>query len=117
MAILITNSWAFSDNSILVVQFDNNLLAVTVIVSILFIGLLIWAIILGQKRRVETGVEGMIGKIAVVRTRLAPKGTVMVDGEIWMAKLDKGTAEIGDEVIIRDVEELKLKVTKNNLGE
>ena len=54
----------------------------------------------------------MIGQPAEVKTALKPKGMVLVEGELWTAELDSGTAQPGEEVIITRVDNLKLYVTK-----
>jgi membrane-bound serine protease (ClpP class) len=66
----------------------------------------------GQRRRATTGVEGLTGKTAVVKTELNPKGTVLVEGELWTATLDEGQAEPGEEVTVSKVEDLSLLVAK-----
>jgi membrane-bound serine protease (ClpP class) len=38
-----------------------------------------------RRNKVQTGQEGLIGEIAVVRVPLAPEGTVFVMGEMWNA--------------------------------
>ena len=72
------------------------------------------AIIKGQRRRLVTGVEEMVGKVAVALTELNPKGTVQAEGEIWNAVTEKGRIEPDEEVIITKVEGLKLWVIKNS---
>ena len=84
---------------------------VAIVVAVL-VGLVIWAIVLGQRRKVTTGAEALIGKVAVAQTGLNPKGTVFVEGEHWTAKLDSGKVEPGEEVIVTEIEGLKLVVTK-----
>ncbi len=74
----------------------------------------IGAIVRGQKRRKATGAEGMIGKIAIAKTPLAPTGTVLAQGELWTATTEKDRIERGEEVIINKVEELKLWVTRKS---
>jgi len=59
-----------------------------------------------------TGAEGLIGKTASVRERLAPEGQVMVSGEIWRAVAEGEPVEIGGQVRIVAVDGLTLKVTK-----
>lgn len=62
-------------------------------------------------RPVETGIEGMIGRIATAREPLAPRGTVRVSGEIWDATVSGGTTvEKGEEVVIVALEGLRLVV-------
>jgi len=57
-------------------------------------------------------VEEMIGKEAVVQTTIDPKGTVLIEGELWTAIAEGSKIEPGEEVIITKVEGLKLWVTK-----
>jgi membrane-bound serine protease (ClpP class) len=62
-------------------------------------------------RPVETGVEGMIGRVAVARERLAPRGSVRMSGEIWDAAVTGDEAvESGEEVVVVAVEGLRLVV-------
>jgi membrane-bound serine protease (ClpP class) len=74
------------------------------------------AIIRGQRRRKATGVEGMIGTTAIVKTPLDPTGTVLAQGELWTATSEGGRIAPGEEVIINKVEGLKLWVTKKLRG-
>lgn len=86
-----------------------------VVVSILIAAIfsfLIGAVVRGQRRRVTTGAEGLVGKIAVARTRLDPKGMVFVEGELWAAIADGGIVEPEEEVIVTKIDGLKLLVTK-----
>jgi len=72
------------------------------------------AIVRGQRRRKATGVEGMIGTIAIAKTPLDPTGTVLAQGELWTATSEGGRVAPGEEVIITKVEGLKLWVTKKS---
>ncbi len=87
-------------------------IAVVVIVIVGFLVFATYAVVRTQRSRQPTGAPGLIGKKAKVRTALNPKGTVMVHGELWEATLDEGHAEPEEEVIITDVEGLKLRVTR-----
>ncbi len=64
------------------------------------------------RKQIAAGREELIGKTAVVKIALAPKGMVLVEGERWAATIDKGRAEPEEEVIITKVDGLKLNVTK-----
>lgn len=58
-----------------------------------------------------TGQEGMLGRIGVVQTALAPAGKVFVNGETWNAT----SAEIiepGERVVVRHMRGLELEVDK-----
>ena len=72
------------------------------------------AIIGGQRRRRTTGIEGMIGEIAVAKTSLDPTGTVLAQGELWTAISEDGTVKPGEEVVITKVEKMKLWVRKKS---
>jgi membrane-bound serine protease (ClpP class) len=60
----------------------------------------------------STGAEGLVGKLATVRERLAPEGQVLVAGEIWRAVADGGPLEPGAQVRIVTVDGLTLRVAK-----
>ncbi|MFC1968684.1 NfeD family protein [Chloroflexota bacterium] len=72
---------------------------------------IIWGI-RAHRKPVSAGIEDLIGRTAVVDAALGPKGTVHVEGERWTAILDEGHSEPEEEVIITNVEGLKLWVTK-----
>ncbi|MBI2116788.1 MAG: nodulation protein NfeD [candidate division NC10 bacterium] len=61
------------------------------------------------RTRTVTGMEGLIGEIGVVRTRLAPRGQVFLRGELWNAEGD-GVVETGESVRITGMDGLTLKV-------
>jgi membrane-bound serine protease (ClpP class) len=84
---------------------------VTILVAA-FIAFIVGAAVRGQRRRVATGAEGLVGQVAVAKTGLNPKGTVLIDGELWKAELDTGKVELGEEVTVTKVEGLKLLVTQ-----
>ena len=58
------------------------------------------------------GAEGMVGQTAVVRTPLNPRGTVACLGELWEASMEAGSANPGEEVVIKAVHGLKLTVAR-----
>jgi membrane-bound serine protease (ClpP class) len=87
---------------------------IAIVFAIAFIVFVIYAVIEGQRRKLSAGVEEMIGKEAVVRTTLKPKGTVLAEGELWTAMAEGSTIEPGEEVIITKAEGLKLWVTKKS---
>ena len=85
---------------------------VAIVFAVALIVFVIYAIVKGQRRKISAGVEEMIGKEAVARTTLNPKGTVLAEGELWTAIAEDSTIESGEEVIITKTEGLKLWVTK-----
>ncbi len=93
-------------------EFNQGLIVIVAIVMAIFVGLLVWATVKGQQRKVTTGKEGMVGQAAEVKTALKPRGMVMVEGELWSAEMDSGTAQPGEQVVVTRVDNLKLYVTK-----
>jgi membrane-bound serine protease (ClpP class) len=93
-------------------EVNRGLIAGVAILIAAFVIFIVGAAVRGQRRRVATGPEGLIGRVAVAKTSLGPKGTVLVDGELWKAVLDTGKVEPGEEVTITKVEGLKLFVTQ-----
>jgi len=89
-------------------------IVIAIVFAAAFIIFIIYAIVKGQRRKLSAGVEEMIGKEAVVRTTLKPKGTVLAEGELWTAIAEDSTIESGEEVIITKAEGLKLWVTKKS---
>ena len=88
------------------------LIAIVVIGVVAFIAItIIWGI-RAHRRQVSVGREELIGKAAVVKAVLEPKGTVLIEGELWVAILDKGRAKPGEEVIVAKSDGLRLWVTK-----
>lgn len=65
------------------------------------------------RREILAGKENLIGKIAIVKTVLKPKGIVLIQGELWTAILEAGRAVPGDEVVITKVDHLSVSVTKS----
>jgi len=85
------------------------------IIAIATAAFLVIAIIWGiraHRHHVSAGKEEMIGKTAEVKMALNPKGTVLIEGELWTAISEEGQAKPGDEVVITKVDRLKLWVTK-----
>ena len=91
---------------------STGMIAGIVTVGVILVILVIWAIVRGQMRKVATGTEVLKGKIAVAQTPLDPKGMVLVEGEHWAARVNSGRVEPGEEVIVTEVNGLKLVVTK-----
>ena len=72
---------------------------------------IIWGV-RAHRFKIGAGKEEMIGKTAVVKTALDPKGTVFVEGEQWTAISEEGRIEPGEEVTITKVDGLKIYAAK-----
>ncbi|MFU8796410.1 MAG: NfeD family protein [Dehalococcoidia bacterium] len=89
-------------------------IVLAIVLAVGFIALAVYAIIRAHKQKISAGVEDMLGKEAVVRTTLQPKGTVLAEGELWSAIAEGGRIEAGEEVIITKIEGLRLMVKKKD---
>jgi membrane-bound ClpP family serine protease len=88
---------------------------VIVLIILCIIAFLVVAVIWGiraHRFKIGAGKEEMIGKTAVVKTALDPKGTAFLEGEQWTAISEEGRIEPGEEVTISKVDGLKVYVTK-----
>ena len=84
------------------------------LVAVAFIVLASWLAVRTHRGKVTSGKEDLVGATAVVLTPLAPRGTVLIEGERWTATLDSGTAAPEEEVTVTKVEGLKLSVTRKS---
>ncbi|MEO8457240.1 MAG: NfeD family protein, partial [Chloroflexota bacterium] len=65
-----------------------------------------------RKMPPRMGKETIVGKIAVAKSALAPKGFVFFDGATWTAVAEDGIVHPGDKVIVTQIKGLRLKVRK-----
>jgi membrane-bound serine protease (ClpP class) len=59
---------------------------------------------------IGAGVQDMVGRTAIARTRLQPRGQVYLHGELWEAEASDGDIAAGGEVVVEAVEGLTLRV-------
>lgn len=78
------------------------------------LALMVTAVVRGQRRRVQTGLEELLGREAVARTELRPQGTVFVAGEYWQAVLEEGEAAAGETVEVTGIDGLRLRVRRKS---
>ena len=93
-------------------QVDWWLIAIVAICIIAFFALVINRGIRAHRHQASVGREDLIGKTAVVKIALNPKGVVFVQGERWTAISETGWVKPEEEVIITKVNGLKLYVIK-----
>ena len=82
----------------------------TTITTALFFFFLIGLAVKGQKVRVQTGEEGIIGEIGEALASLQPSGMVRVHGELWKAESVSGTIDSGQKVKVTAINNLTLYV-------
>jgi membrane-bound serine protease (ClpP class) len=72
--------------------------------------LVVGGLIAGRRNvRARLGAEGMIGALGTARDRLAPAGTVLIQGEYWTAETEEAI-EAGAPVEVTGVDGLRLRV-------
>ncbi len=86
-------------------------IGISIVITAFFI-LLIGIVIKDRKRKKTAGAESMVGKTAITKTSLSPKGTVLIEGELWYAISMNGEIKAGEEVVVKKVKDLNLWVTK-----
>jgi membrane-bound serine protease (ClpP class) len=72
---------------------------------------LVRLVVQAQRRRAQTGREGLVAQRGRAETALSPEGWVVVQGERWRARAAEPVAA-GDAVVVEAVEGLLLRVRK-----
>ena len=103
-----------SNSSLEMVKISRGVIIGATIVSALFFLFVVGFGIRAQRRKVVTGIEGLVGEIGDVMETLSPTGIIKVQGEIWNAESLVGTIDKGEKVRIREMKNLKLFVEKIN---
>ena len=103
-----------SNSSLEMVKISRGVIIGATIVSALFFLFIVGFGLRAQRRKVVTGVEGLVGDTGEVLETLSPTGTIKVQGEIWNAESLSGTINKGEKVRIREMKNLKLFVEKIN---
>ncbi len=85
-------------------------LAATFLVVALILGLIFYAGVKAQFRRVKTGKEALIGARGITTTDLNPKGEIRVMGEFWEATAKDATIAAGQTVEVVSMEGVYLVV-------
>jgi len=103
-----------SNSSLEMVKISRGVIIGATIVSALFFVFVVGFGIRAQRRKVVTGIEGLVGDTGEVIETLSPVGKVKVQGELWNAESLAGTIDKGDKVRIKEMKNLKLFVEKIN---
>ncbi len=67
-------------------------------------------------RQPTTGIEGLVGQLAVARSDLDPTGTVFLRGELWRAVASGEAVSKGEEVEVTDADGFRLLVKRKASG-
>lgn len=101
-----------TDSILEVVQISMELIILIVVITAAFFLFIISMGIRAQRRKVRTGLEGLIGEIGTAVTKLSPKGKISVHGEYWNAESLEGEVRKGEDVVVDSIFNLLLKVKK-----
>jgi membrane-bound serine protease (ClpP class) len=82
-----------------------------------FFAFIIAKALLAQRLRPSTGIEAMIGELAVVRRTLDPVGMVHVEGELWRARSESGALAVGARVVVTGYDGMLLHVRRPEQGQ
>ncbi|MEW6202139.1 MAG: nodulation protein NfeD [bacterium] len=82
----------------------------TALMTAIFFGIVLAAVIRTHRRQVTTGTQGMIGMTGKATTNLAPEGKVLIHGELWNAAADGTTIEAGKKVVVVSMDGMELVV-------
>jgi membrane-bound serine protease (ClpP class) len=88
------------------------LFALIIIIVVVFLVFVVIWVVHAHQRKIAAGKEELIGRTAIVKVALDPKGIVLVEGEHWTAVSDSSRIEAEEEVVITRVDDLKLTVTR-----
>ncbi len=111
LALFVAYSMQTGDNTVLGVPIDWSLLFGIAFIELAIIVFAVMIIQRIRKKKVTTGIEGMIGQKAVVIEWKGQKGRVRIQGEIWAAKSEKELELSKDEeVSVISVEDLVLTI-------
>lgn len=103
-----------SDSSLEFVKISRGVIISATVITALFFLFVIGIGLKAQRRKVVTGIEGLVGITGVSLEELNPFGTVRVQGETWNAESVEGTIAKGEKIIVKKMKNLKLFVEKLN---
>jgi len=109
-AVLMGGLMLFNQPSLGGLTISMSMLLTTVIGLIAVVAGVAYIALRAQLRGVVTGIESLKDKRGLAKTALAPKGTVLVEGELWEAESVSGDIPAGAEVEVAAVEGFKVRV-------
>ncbi|MCK5284761.1 MAG: hypothetical protein KAJ86_04160 [Alphaproteobacteria bacterium] len=111
LSLFVAYSMQTSDNTVLDIPIGWSLLFSIAFIEFTFIALIFIIIMRFRKRKLMTGMEGMIGQKAVIIEWKDKKGRVRIQGEVWAAQSEKIlNISKGDSVNIEKTDNLILFV-------
>lgn len=110
VAVLMGGLMLFNQPSLGGLSVSMSMLLTTVIGLIAVVAGVAYIALRAQLRKVVTGIESLRDKRGVAKTALAPKGTVLVEGELWEAESVSGDIPAGAAVAVTAVEGFRVRV-------
>ncbi|MDD8019238.1 MAG: nodulation protein NfeD [Bacteroidota bacterium] len=99
-----------TDNTLEYVKVSLTVIIPLVVTTALFFIFVVGAGIKAQRRKTQTGQEGMIGTEGIAVSNLTPRGEVKVQGELWKAESVSGEIKKNSKIVVVEVHGLLLKV-------
>ena len=103
-----------SDSSLEFVKISRWVIISATVITALFFLFVVGVGIKAQRRKVFPGIGGMVGATGISLDTLDPFGIVKVQGETWNAESLTGKINAGEEIIVKEMKNLKLFVEKLN---
>jgi membrane-bound serine protease (ClpP class) len=104
-----------SDSSLEFVKLSRWVIISATAVTALFFLFVVGVGLKAQRRKVFSGIGGMVGATGISLDTLDPFGIVKVQGETWNAQSVSGKISAGEKVVVTDMKNLKLFVEKLNI--
>ena len=101
-------------SSMEVVKISRSVIIFSTAITALFFLFIIGLGLRAQRRKVVTGIEGLIGATGESLDILDSAGTVLVQGETWNAESIAGKINKGEKIRVTAMKDLKLYVEKIN---
>ena len=115
ISLLLGSMMLFKSNSSLeLVKISRAVIISSTAVTALFFLMVIGVGLRAQRRKVVTGIEGMIGTTGKSLDTLDPAGTILLQGEVWNAESIAGKISKGEKVLVKGMRNLKLYVEKTD---
>jgi membrane-bound ClpP family serine protease len=87
--------------------------AIVAIGALALVAVMARATLAAARPRAQTGAEGLVGHVGVIRRAPAPLGQVYVDGALWRARpCMEDELDVGDPVVVERVNGLVLSVRR-----
>jgi len=110
VSILLGGLMLFNQPSLGGISISMSMLLSTIIGLIAVVAAVALIALRAQLRKVVTGIESLANKKGLAKTALTPKGTVLVEGELWNAESVSGDIPAGAQVEVTAVDGFKITV-------